>query len=684
MTTVDTAFKLPSQFGRREVIATCTAFALMATTLAATSLPAAAVSADLRIMPYQPTSFREFGGSVAVSADGSTLVVGATDRSVDGLNESAVIVFEADGDGSYEQRAVLVADDPSPLELDSFGYAVDVAADGATVVVGASGDNDAGETSGSVYVYEREVSGDYEQTAKLTAENAAAGDIFGESVAIDALGETIVVGARGHLDGTVFVFRADGDGDFQQSTTFSPADIDPTDAFGFSLSMSSDAGAIAVSATSQADQRGAVYVFNADGAGGYDEHAKLTTSDAGPLESFGSALSISADGSTIAAGSTDRASPGNAAGAIYLFVDGGSGYGEVQKISASDAGATEGFGQRVAVSEDGPTLLVGARFDDSIGRNSGSAYVFTADGNGTYDKERVLTETGVTSSYRYGSSVAISADGRTLLVGSPFYREALGPITGAAYVYGPHVHDPAIPALPAPGLRPADDQILRLYQAVFGRAPDTAGFEFWTSQYRDGVTLERIVDGFIASPEFVTRYGSRPSSRQLVDAMYLNVLNRAGEADGVSYWVSRLETGLSVNELLRSFADSPENIIRTRTSEPLTSSEAKILRLYRAVFARDPDQKGLEYWSGQAGSGQSMPAIAKAFAESSEFTSRYGADPSDSTLVDRLYRNVLDRGGDPTGIQFWLGRRADGMTVPELLIAFADSTENLNRTGTQP
>ena len=127
-----------------------------------------------------------FGRSVAV--DGDTIVIGAPYAGTGG----AVYVFRA-SDG--KQLAMLTADDGAAD--DGFGYSV--AIDGDTVVIGARFDDDGGLTSGSVYVFRKSWFGDtYAQMAKLTASDAAAGDCFGTSVAID--GNTVVVGASGDDD----------------------------------------------------------------------------------------------------------------------------------------------------------------------------------------------------------------------------------------------------------------------------------------------------------------------------------------------------------------------------------------------------------------------------------------------------------------------------------------------------
>ena len=237
--------------------------------------------------------------------------------------------------------------------------------------------------------------------------------------------------------------------------------------------------------------------------------------------------------------------------------------------------------------------------------------------------------------------------------------------------------------MPAESDRPADDQILRLYRAAFGRPPDASGFSFWTAEYRGGRTLDSIVAAFIASPEFRSRYGSAPSDTELVDAMYRNVLGRPGDSAGTEFWLGQLANGMTTIRLLRSFADSPENIDATGTSPPLTSQASQVLRLYRAAFGRLPDASGFAYWVDQACRGRSMLSIATGFASSPEFAARYGASLTDEVLIAALYRNVLDRDGDAGGVRFWLQRRADGMTVAELLVAFADSPENVERTGTR-
>lgn len=233
--------------------------------------------------------------------------------------------------------------------------------------------------------------------------------------------------------------------------------------------------------------------------------------------------------------------------------------------------------------------------------------------------------------------------------------------------------------------RPADDQITRLYQAVFGRSADAEGFDFWTDQYREGGSLTAIAAQFAGGQEFADRYGSNPTNAALVDAMYENVLGRDGDAGGVRFWLDQLETGaITQVGLLVAFADSDENIERTNTSQPLQAREAQLLRLYRSAFGRFPDADGFAFWMGEYTETTPLRDIALRMSQSPEFTDIYGTSPRPSELVDRLYQNVLGRSGDAGGVTFWEAQYVDGRSIPEMVAAFADSEENLERTGTAP
>ncbi|MRX08247.1 DUF4214 domain-containing protein [Pseudoduganella sp. FT25W] len=100
----------------------------------------------------------------------------------------------------------------------------------------------------------------------------------------------------------------------------------------------------------------------------------------------------------------------------------------------------------------------------------------------------------------------------------------------------------------------------RIYQAAFNRAPDSTGLGYWIGLMDQGVTLKQVAQSFVDSAEFKTLYGSNPTSLQVVDKFYQNVLHRAGEAAGVAYWSGILDQKLdSVAGLLINFSEAAEN-----------------------------------------------------------------------------------------------------------------------------
>jgi subtilisin family serine protease len=112
---------------------------------------------------------------------------------------------------------------------------------------------------------------------------------------------------------------------------------------------------------------------------------------------------------------------------------------------------------------------------------------------------------------------------------------------------------------------PAAGQVFRLYQAVFGRRPDPCGFGYWVGQRNAAATLADVANAFMASPEWRSRYGSNPTTAQLVDALYHNVLGRPADPAGRAHWTAQLDTGTPPSQVLLAFSESTENRLRTGT-----------------------------------------------------------------------------------------------------------------------
>jgi len=102
--------------------------------------------------------------------------------------------------------------------------------------------------------------------------------------------------------------------------------------------------------------------------------------------------------------------------------------------------------------------------------------------------------------------------------------------------------------------------VYMLYKAAFNRAADNGGMGFWVSQKDSGKNIvSDIAQGFVSSPEFITKYGSNPTNASYVNNLYQNVLGRVGEAGGVAYWTGEMDAGrVSKAQALVQFATLAE------------------------------------------------------------------------------------------------------------------------------
>lgn len=227
--------------------------------------------------------------------------------------------------------------------------------------------------------------------------------------------------------------------------------------------------------------------------------------------------------------------------------------------------------------------------------------------------------------------------------------------------------------------RPLDDSVTRLYQAAFGRPPDQAGLNYWIDLRVRGITAVATAELFLRSVEGQLRYGAADNER-FIQALYLNVLGRQGDAEGKSYWIGLLDGQTSRAEVLGSFSDSPENVALTGTSEPQSAGHGWVARLYQLVFDRTPDCEGARYWLWAPYTDR---VIVDVFIGGEEFQAQY-AGTTDPEFLAALYKNVLGRPGDAEGLRYWSDLLAQpNVDRADVVLALLDSYEFRMGTGTE-
>lgn len=289
---------------------------------------------------------------------------------------------------------------------EEFGQSVSVSADGNTLAVGAPG---ARLNRGEVFILVRDGAGRWVHQAAFLASNAEEYDKFGTAVSLSADGNTLVVGApwegsaatgvngdqqsnAASRSGAAYVFTRDAEGNWTQEAYLKASNTDPDDEFGSKVVISADGNWIAVSSIREqsnavgvnGDQQdnsllraGAVYVFSRSN-GTWSQHAYVKASNTGYRDSFGADIAISSDGSALAVGASGESSNATgingsqdndlrkSSGAVYVFVrDEFDQWVQEAYVKASNPDAGDYFGSGVALSDDGQTLVVSATYESS-------------------------------------------------------------------------------------------------------------------------------------------------------------------------------------------------------------------------------------------------------------------------------------------------------------------------------
>ena len=304
-----------------------------------------------------------FGSSVAIS--GTTAIVGAVLDDDNGTNSGSAYLFDTT---TGLQIAKLLPDDGAAD--DQFGKSVAIS--GETGIVGAWFDDDNGPLSGSAYLFDIGEPKNPFQIAKLLPDDGAAGDQCGWSVAITST--TAIVGApddndNGNDSGSAYLFDASTG---EQITKLLADDGAAGDAFGLSVAITGDTAIVgAVGDDDNGTNSGSAYRFDISDPANPAQIAKLLPNDGAEDDLFGYSLGISDD--TIVIAAPHAFNPG--IGSAYLF-DTTTGE-QIAKLIAKDGGEHDEFGFSVAMNE--ATAIVGASQDDNDnGDGAGSAYLFDA------------------------------------------------------------------------------------------------------------------------------------------------------------------------------------------------------------------------------------------------------------------------------------------------------------------
>jgi hypothetical protein len=414
----------------------------------------------------------QFGSSVALSADGDTLLVGAPHDT--NVNRGAAWFFTRSGSTWVQQGTELTGvegmaasgeeqcaeETPEEAGECAFGASVALSADGNTALIG---EPSATVRPGSAWVFKRTGSGaeaKWTRAMILPGEGVGVGGRFGKSVALSADGATALVGdpsANGQR-GDAWVFALSGASATVQGT-LTDAEAAHFDHVGRSVALSGDGSTALIGVPGASEYTGAALVFTRAGESWSRAPGELTGEAETGAARFGKSVALSGDGETaLVGGQNDN----EGAGAAWGFVRSGESFvaqgGKLvapleAEVPPPAVPPSVHFGTSVALSGDGGFALIGApRAGD------GEAFQYTHSGSEWAPLEKRLAGVGESGKGWQGASVALSSEADVAALGAPHDHARVG----AAWVFGeaPIVTPPA-PAVTQvlPGFGPAGTEV---------------------------------------------------------------------------------------------------------------------------------------------------------------------------------------------------------------------------------
>lgn len=358
-------------------------------------------------------------------------------------------------------------------EQDAFGGSIGLSHDGNTLVVGAPGEasatpgidgvqaDDSLARSGAVYVFNR-VAGQWQQTAFLKASNPDARDGFGSYVSLSADGKILAVGApneasaspgingdqtdnSAHATGAVYVFEL-AESQWVQTHYIKASNGRNIAYFGVSLQLSGDGNTLITKGnySTTTGPYDTVYIF--DRLGDSWQEARIESSHTATI--FGAdGLALSDDGNTLVIGDPRRHPPNDVIGSAHVYVRSADGWRKQASLSGENLELGDNFGIRnsIDISADGNTLVVGAHLEagastgvdnrdiwnEDASYQAGAAYVFQRSGQ-SWTQEAFVKAGNTDAEDEFGISVSINAAGDTIVVGAHRERGSFTGINGDA------------------------------------------------------------------------------------------------------------------------------------------------------------------------------------------------------------------------------------------------------------
>jgi len=615
------------------------------------------------------TGYAQQGSSVALSGDGNTAIIGGPLDNAQGNNAAgAAWIFKRTNGVWSQQGSKLVG---TAAGLASQGYSVAINSNGSTAIVGGPTGND------GAWVFTLSNGIWSQQAGPLANPNVTPSSRDGQSVALSGDGNTAIVGGSGDNDAWVFT-RSNGAWTRRQELTTAPQPGLPPTALGYSAAISGDATTVILGGIQDGNQQvsylGAAWIFAASSGSitataGTPQTATVGTSFATNLQATvmfgtspmaGTTVTFTAPNSgasgTFPGSSLTASAITNASGVATAPAFTANGIAGAYAVTASAAGIAAPANFALTNTSAGCTIAWsptsvqvgsagGSGLTIAVSINAGC--IWTAVSNAPW----IHLVSGANGS---GSgTITYNVDPNT----SPLYQNGTISLAGQT-----------ITVTQAPPVASNTEAFVRqLYLDLLSRTADPGGLNQWVTWINTGVyTRAQVASQFFQSQEF---YGTG----NYITLLYLGIMLRDPDYGGWTGWFNYLRNGYTQTDVLNQFLASQEFQSRYGNLD----NTAFVTLLYNNMLNRAPDQAGLTQWVAWLNNGTYTRAqVTNYFITSQEFQLREG----NRVYADMLYIGFLRRAGDPNGLDGWTNWLANGTyTLDQEVGDFITSPEYLAR-----
>jgi hypothetical protein len=220
------------------------------------------------------------------------------------------------------------------------------------------------------------------------------------------------------------------------------------------------------------------------------------------------------------------------------------------------------------------------------------------------------------------------------------------------------------------GFTPHELYVCAVYRDVFGRDPDQAGLAYWTQKLDAGALIASVAEAIVHSAEYYANFVIKPD--------YLRLLGREADASGLAYWITQMQQGATEQQLEAALLASDE-FFKSAGNNNLGWIDA----VYKQLLSRDADMAGETYWNARLLSLENTESALAARTQVSLVISN--SHENSANLINADYFHYLGRDADPSGLQYWLQKFADGETNEDVIAGFTGASEYYrNNTGVSP